>query len=71
MRAMLPKLVRSYALDAIEAPHAAAATPSAAAEFLHRVGKAEPLVRPAVGIGEDVRLTGEDIAGAALWAEQQ
>jgi hypothetical protein len=71
MRAMLPKLVRSYALDAIEAPHAAAATPSAAAEFLHRVGKAEPLVRPAVGIGEDVRLIGERISGAALWAEQR
>jgi hypothetical protein len=42
---MLPKLVRSYALDAIEVPHAAAATSSAAAEFLHRVGKAEPLIR--------------------------
>jgi hypothetical protein len=65
---MLPKLVRSYALDAIEAPHAAAATASAAAEFLHRVGKAEPLIRP-VGIGEDVRLIGEGISGPALWAE--
>jgi hypothetical protein len=71
MQAMLPKLVRSYALDAIEAPHAAPVTAGAAAEFLHRVSKAELLIRPAVGIGEDVRLTGKGISGAALWAEQR
>jgi hypothetical protein len=39
MRTMLPKLVRSYALDAVEAPHAPAAATSGAAEFLARVGK--------------------------------
>ena len=42
-----------------------------AVEFLHRIGKAKRLIRPAVGIGEEVRLTGEGIAGAALWAEQR
>jgi hypothetical protein len=71
MRTMLPKLVRSYALDAVEAPHAPAAATSGAEEFLARVGKSEPLIRPAVGMGEDVRLTGEGISGAALWSEQQ
>jgi hypothetical protein len=71
MRTMLPKLVRSYALDAIEAPQAPAAATSGAAEFLARVGKSEPLTRPAVGMGEDVRLTGEGISGAALWGEQR
>jgi hypothetical protein len=71
MRAILPKLVRSYALDAVEAPRSAAATRAAAAAFLQRIGRAKPLIRPAVGIGEDVRLTGEDISGAALWVEQQ
>ena len=71
MRALLPKFVRSYALDAVEAPHSAAATAAEAAAFLQRIGKAKPLILPAVGIGEDVRLTGEDIAGAALWAEQR
>jgi hypothetical protein len=70
LRAMFPKLLRSYALDAIEAPHSAAATASQMAEFLTRIGKAERLVKPAVGIGEDVRLTGEGISGAALWAER-
>jgi hypothetical protein len=39
MRAMLPKLVRSYALDAIEAPHSAPATTAAAKEFIrHQIG---------------------------------
>jgi hypothetical protein len=59
MRTTLPKLVRSYALDAVEAPHAPVAATGGAAEFLARVGKSEPLIRPAVGMGEDVRLTGE------------
>jgi hypothetical protein len=71
MRAMLPKLVRSYALDAVEAPHSAPVTPADADQFLSRIGRADPLIRPAVGIGEDVRLTGEGISGAALWAEQR
>jgi hypothetical protein len=66
MRALLPKRVRGYVLDAVEAPHAAAATAGEAAEFLQRVGKAEPLMRPAVGVGEEIRLTGEDIAGRSL-----
>lgn len=71
MRAMLPKLVRSYALDAVEAPHSAAATAAEAAQFLAHVGKSKPLIQPAVGLGEDVRLTGEGVSGAALWAEQR
>lgn len=71
MRSMLPKLVRSYALDAVEAPHAPGAATSGVAEFLSRVGKSEPLIRPAVGLGEDVRLTGEGVSGAALWGEQR
>jgi hypothetical protein len=71
MPTMLPKLVRSYALDPVEAPHAPAAMTGGAAEFLARVGKSEPLIRPAVGMGEDVRLTGEGFSGAALWSEQR
>jgi hypothetical protein len=71
MRAMLPKLVRSYTLDAIEAPQAAPATTNAAKEFIYRIAGAEPLTRPAVGVGEDVRLNGDGISGAALWAEQR
>jgi hypothetical protein len=71
MRALFPKLVRSCALDAVEEASATAANAGAAAEFLHRVGNAEPLAHPAVGIGQEIRLTGAGIAGAALWAEQR
>jgi hypothetical protein len=71
MQAMLPKLVRSYALDAVEAPHAAAVPPGDAAPFLSRIARAEALIRPAVGIGDDVRLNGHGVSGAALWAEER
>jgi hypothetical protein len=71
LRAMFPKLLRSYALDALEAPHSAAVTTSQMAGFVARIGKAECLLRLAVGIGEDVRVTGEGISGAALWAEER
>jgi hypothetical protein len=71
MRAMLPKLIRSYALDAVEAPHSAAVMPGDAAQFLSRIGGAELLIRPAVGIGNDVRLNGDGVSGAALWAEER
>jgi hypothetical protein len=71
MRALFPKLIRSYALDAVETAIAAATTPAEAAEFLGRVAKAELLVRPAVGIGEEIRLNGKGIAGAALWAQNR
>ncbi len=71
MRRMLPKLLRSYALDAIEAPGSPAVGSGEAAEFLARSGKCEPLIRPAIGMGEDVRLDGHGISGAALWAEER
>jgi hypothetical protein len=71
MRTVFPKLLRSYALDAVEAPHSAAPTSGDAAEFLARIGTGEPLIRPAIGVGEDIRLTGDGLSGAALWAEQR
>lgn len=66
----LRKLTESYALDAIEtagrkAPPADAAAAKAFVERLLR-GKAETF--PAVGEGEDVRLAGEGLTGAALVA---
>ncbi|MGE5486487.1 MAG: ARPP-1 family domain-containing protein [bacterium] len=71
MRALFPKLVRSYALDAMETPDAAAVTAGQAAQFLKSTGAAETLVRPAIGIGEEIRLTGHGLTGAALWAERR
>jgi hypothetical protein len=80
LRKMLPKLVRSVAIDAIDA---AAGSPSKgprnvrlqaedralraqAAQFLAVTAEAPRRAIPAIGIGDDVRLTAPHIAGAAL-----
>jgi hypothetical protein len=72
LRALWPKLVSSYALDAIEAkgrPVEASAPVSpreAATQFLDRVGKAAVETFPALGLGEDLRLRAPGVAGGAL-----
>jgi hypothetical protein len=71
MRKAFPKLLRSYALDAVEAPRLAPASPAAATAFLACVRGAMPMTQPAVGMGKDIRLTGDGISGAALWAERR
>ena len=70
-RAMLPKLVRSYAVDALEQP-GAAACPKAkkkARAFLERLCAADERRYPAVGLGTDIRLTGPGVVGGALLVE--
>ncbi len=69
LRRLFPKLVRSYALDALDAPVKAseAAGGPAAAELLNRVATSPASVHQAAGIGKDVRLSG-GVSGAALWA---
>ena len=66
----LPKLVRSYALDALETLGSEPIAPSEAAArgFLERLCNAAAESAPALGEGEDVRLTGSGIAGGALVA---
>lgn len=72
LRGLLPKLVRSYALDAIEgAPATAAPELDVAAAFLRAVGAAETRSFSAVGLGEDVRLQGGGVSGAALVADDR
>jgi hypothetical protein len=74
LKKMLPKLVRSVAVDAID--HAtqagSAATPAPvrplARLFMAAVGAAPTHQAKAVGMGEDVRLSAHGIAGAALVA---
>ncbi len=71
LAAYLPKLVRSYALDAVEScrPEPPAADRGAAEAFLARV-VAAPVVRyPSPGLGHDLRLTSERLAGGALEVE--
>jgi hypothetical protein len=70
-RQALPKLVRSYALDAIETPRAAPrhARSEEALALAEAVAAAETAALPAVGLGEDVRFTREGISGGALVAD--
>lgn len=65
-RRLMPKLVRSYAIDAIEASGAArtdACTPGA---LLERVASAHCRAFPAVGEGTDVRMEAAALVGGAL-----
>lgn len=67
LAALLPKLVASYALDALEERTSEAAPPvPVAADWLTRLAEAEAVRHAAVGLGEDLRLSGPHVAGAAL-----
>ena len=68
---LLAKLIRSYALDAIEATAAdTIATPGETIEhFLNGVAASETVGFPAVGLGEDFRLNDPNIAGGALMVD--
>ena len=65
---LLPKLVRSYALDAIDTDTKKAAAPSRepVEELLLAITQAEAKTFPASGEGVDVRLTGPNLMGAGL-----
>jgi len=71
---LLPKLVRSYALDALEieelgeadAPKAVRFGIDQLGAFLKAAAEADATARPAVGMGEDLRFDGREIEGGAL-----
>jgi hypothetical protein len=81
LRKMLPKLVRSAAIDAIDRagvqrdsrniPTRSADLRTQASRFLAVTAKVEPEVHPAVGLGEDVRLAAPRLTGAALVVDDQ
>ncbi len=71
MQRIFPKLLRSYALDAIEASRSQPAGMEVALEFLARLAAANTMADPAIGLGKDVRLIAEGLSGAALWAEER
>jgi len=68
---MLPKLIRSYAIDAIEelGSHRHNPTTEDAEVFLNRLRQAEFETYPAVGEGTEVRLSGPGVIGAGLVVE--
>jgi hypothetical protein len=67
-----PKLIRAYAIDALEvgSTEETAVSAEAVQQWLHTAAeaKAEPFKSP--GLGEDVRLEGPDLVGAGLVVEQ-
>ncbi len=72
-RAMLPKLVRSYAVDAMEhtGRNGRGCSKKTAKTFLGELGAADEKSYPAVGLGKAVRLTGPGLVGGALVVEGQ
>jgi len=65
LRTYLPKIARSYALDALRAAPAVA-TASEPSALLAAVAAATPTEFDAIGLGRDVRLESPAVAGAAL-----
>jgi hypothetical protein len=65
---VLPKLVRSYALDAVEASASQKneASNERSAKFIGLMAEAAVEQFPAAGLGEDLRLTGRLVSGGAL-----
>jgi len=72
LRRFFKKLIRSYALDALDASETAKAmNPEGVSAFTQKVARVPCLVEPALGHGKDVRFNGPGISGAALWAFQR
>ena len=73
LAAMLSKLVRSYAIDAIELDSDSEKRPEKkhAGEFLEHVIGADCESYPALGLGVDLRLSAEDLVGGGLAFEDR
>jgi hypothetical protein len=70
MNKFFEKLVRSYALDALDAAQEeqGRASTEELSMFVGGIGAAPCFSDGAVGLGKDVRFTGSGVSGAALWA---
>lgn len=73
LAAYLPKLTRGYALEAFDRETSAQMTPlrEVADAFLQRLGAAQSKAYAGVGLGEDLRLQGENLSGGALLLDGQ
>jgi hypothetical protein len=67
---LMPKIVRGYALDALDDAfgHAASCRAPDGAALLSALGRCRLTRHRAVGLGEDIRLSGPGFTGAALFA---
>ena len=69
---LLPKLIRSYALDAIEilGDHSPLPPADSAVSFLRQVAGADVQEFPAVGLGRTLRLQANGTVGVGLRTEE-
>lgn len=69
MRKLFKKLLRSYALDALDSPAAnEPVTVEAAHAFIAQTCATQSFAEQALGHGKDVRFNSREVSGAALWA---
>jgi hypothetical protein len=68
LRKLWPKLIRSCSLDALEQPsqHVTSTSADDISTWLERSAKAAQESFPSPGLGQDVRIEGEDVLGATL-----
>ena len=73
LRRFFPKLMRSYALDALDASKAAEEMTSTQIliDFITRLQMSQSFSDTALGLGTDVRFVGSLLSGAALWAQER
>lgn len=73
MRTLWPKLVRSYALDAIERIDKPATVPvtSDTREFLTAVQSAKDETYDGVGLGKEIRVSSDQVSGSGLFWEDR
>jgi len=71
MRRLFEKLVRSYALDALDESQAGnePARVEGVRAVVTQMGTAQCFTEQALGLGKDIRFHGTGISGAALWAQ--
>lgn len=71
MRRFFQKLVRSYALDALDDSQAGnePARVEGVRAVITQMGAAQCFTEQALGLGKDIRFHGPGISGAALWAQ--
>lgn len=69
---LFPKLIRSWAFDAINERHTPAHVGDAGVDsLLAAITNAQTTNHPGVGEGEDIRLSGANISGGALFARER
>jgi hypothetical protein len=70
MRRFFPKLIRSYALDALDPePEKSGEAILDGSKLLALVSAAPTSSAAAIGLGKDIRIAGNGLSGGALWAE--